>query len=115
MTRTDGDRWDVASSVGATATMVAAARAAASRPPNPVINAYQPSLRGWADAFVAKVNPVGSSLLYSTYLGGGDIDIGNGIAVDNSGNAYVVGITGSDLFPTTSGAFQTTFGGLSIC
>ena len=63
------------------------------------------------DAFVTKLNPTGTALVYSTYLGGTDSDIGNGIAVDTAGNAYVTGYTASTDFPTTPGAFQTTFGG----
>jgi hypothetical protein len=59
------------------------------------------------DAFVAKLNPTGSTLVYSTYLGGNWFDEGNGIAVDSSGNAYVTGSTGSTNFPTTPGAFRT--------
>jgi hypothetical protein len=62
------------------------------------------------DAFVAELNPTGTALIYSTYLGGSGSDVGNGIAVDSSGNAYVAGQT-SGGFPTTAGAFQTTFGG----
>ena len=60
------------------------------------------------NAFVTKLNPTGSGLVYSTYLGGSDLDQGNGIAVDLAGNAYVTGFTGSTDFPTTAGAFQTT-------
>src|SRR5437867_10097 len=63
------------------------------------------------DAFVTKLNPTGSVLLYSTYLGGSDFDTGVGIAVDASGNAYVTGRTFSTNFPTTAGSFQTTLGG----
>src|ERR1039458_5648797 len=51
------------------------------------------------NAFVAKLNAVGSALVYSTYLGGGG-DQGNGITVDTSGNSYVVGFTSSTDFPT---------------
>jgi len=51
------------------------------------------------------------TLVYSTYLGGSSSGRGNGIAVDSAGNAYVIGVTGSTNFPTTSGAFQTTPGG----
>ena len=51
------------------------------------------------------------ALAYSTYLGGSDDDIGNAIAVDASGNAYVTGLTRSSNFPVTPGAFQTTYAG----
>ena len=57
---------------------------------------------------MTKLNPTGSGLVYSTYLGGSDYDYGGGIAVDTSGNAYVTGLTFSSDFPTTAGAFQTT-------
>ncbi len=66
---------------------------------------------GGADAYVTKLNPTGSALVYSSYLGGNSIDVSEGIAVDTSGNAYVTGGTTSTNFPTTSGAFQTTNGG----
>ena len=63
---------------------------------------------GGVDAFVTKLNATGSGLVYSTYLGGSDGDIGHGIAVDAAGSAYVTGETGQTLdFPTTAGAFQT--------
>src|SRR3989454_6016770 len=58
------------------------------------------------------IDPV---LAYSTYLGGSTIDQGFGIAVDSAGNAYVTGDTISTNFPTTPGAFQTTFGGPFCC
>ena len=63
---------------------------------------------GFADAFVTKLNPAGSGLVYSTYLGGSAFDIAFGIAVNTAGNAYVVGETESTDFPATAGAFQTT-------
>jgi hypothetical protein len=63
------------------------------------------------DAFVTKLNPNGSALAYSTYLGGSSYEIGFSIAVDTSGNAYVTGDTCSTDFPTTPGAFQTRYGG----
>jgi hypothetical protein len=63
------------------------------------------------DAFVTKLNPTGSALVYSTYLGGNSNDVGHDIAVDASGNAYIAGFTSSTNFPTTLGAFQTTYGG----
>ncbi|HYG80383.1 MAG TPA: SBBP repeat-containing protein, partial [Pyrinomonadaceae bacterium] len=63
---------------------------------------------GTTDAFASKLNSTGSSLVYSTYLGGSDKDYGNGIAIDFDGNAYVVGETYSNNFPTTPGSFRAT-------
>lgn len=60
------------------------------------------------DGFVSKISPSGSSLVYSSYLGGSGDDLGASVAVDASGNAYVAGATVSLDFPVTSGAFQTT-------
>jgi hypothetical protein len=62
------------------------------------------------DAFVTKLNPAGTGLVYSTYLGGSQADGATGISVDGTGNAYVTGTTGSVDFPTTPGAFQTVAG-----
>ncbi|HUO05401.1 MAG TPA: SBBP repeat-containing protein, partial [Candidatus Binataceae bacterium] len=60
------------------------------------------------DAFVTKLNPSGTKLVYSTYLGGtDDDDSGNAIAIDSAGNAYIAGKTDSDDFPVTPGAFET--------
>nr|WP_260986720.1 SBBP repeat-containing protein [Paenibacillus terrae] len=73
--------------------------------------AFQTSRSGTGDVFVTKVNPSGSSLAYSTYLGGSLTEYGYGISVDATGNAYVGGYTRSTDFPTTPGAFQPTFGG----
>ena len=64
---------------------------------------------GNGDAFIAKLSHDGSRLLYSTYLGGSAEDLGHGIAVDASGNAYVTGLTRSQDFPTTRGAVQSRF------
>jgi hypothetical protein len=66
---------------------------------------------GFSDTFVTKLNRSGTALLYSTYLGGSSFDPGRGIAVDQAGNAYVIGPTGSPDFPTTPGAFQPVFAG----
>ena len=74
-------------------------------------DALQTTFVGLRDAFVSKLNNSGSALIYSTYLGGGDYDPAWAIAADSSGNAYVTGSTVSSNFPTTAGAFQTTFGG----
>lgn len=71
----------------------------------------QPAWHFLNDAFAAEVNATGSVLIFATYLGGSGNDVGQGIAVDSSGNAYVTGGTFSSDFPTTAGAFQTAFGG----
>jgi hypothetical protein len=75
----------------------------------PTANPYQGAAGGADDAFVTKVNPAGSALVYSTYLGGPGQDIGYGIAVDASGQAYVGG-SASGAFPTVA-PFQATYGG----
>ncbi len=72
---------------------------------------------GGSNAFVTRFSPYGSELVYSTFLGGGgyisDTQEGWGIAVDASGNAYVTGTTSTAYFPTTAGAFDTSFNGQS--
>jgi hypothetical protein len=65
---------------------------------------FQSTYQAGGDAFVAKLNPTGSSLIFSTYLGGGSSSA-NGIVVGSSGNVYVEGGTQSPTFPTTAGAF----------
>ena len=71
-------------------------------------SAFDTTYNGDADTFVTKLNPAGSALVYSTFLGGFDTDVGNAIALDTFGSAYVTGFTGSGNFPTTVGAFDTT-------
>jgi hypothetical protein len=82
--------------------------------------AFDTSLDGFRDAFVTKLNPAGSGLAYSTFLGGsapfdpragGAGEFGEGIAVDSTGAAYVTGTTRSADFPTTAGAFDTSLDG----
>jgi YVTN family beta-propeller protein len=60
------------------------------------------------DAFVLKLNPAGSGLLYSTFLGGSGFEGGRAIALDSLGSAYITGRTDSSDFPTTPDAFDTT-------
>ena len=74
---------------------------------------FQADNGGGVDAFVAKVNPTGSALVYAGFLGGSGLDVGNGIAVDGAGNAYVTGETCSTAatFPATTGVFQAAYGG----
>jgi hypothetical protein len=73
--------------------------------------AFDTSSNGSLDMFVTKLNASGSSAAYSTYLGGGGNDRGRGIAVDGSGSAYVTAFVSSSDFPTTSGAFDTSYNG----
>jgi len=79
--------------------------------------AFQTALGGSTDAFVTKLNPTGSALVYSSYLGGVGPELGNGLAIDTAAdpNVYVTGSTGSTNFPTacTSSctAFNTSLGG----
>jgi uncharacterized protein (TIGR03437 family) len=61
-------------------------------------------------AFVAKIEPSGTRLVYATYLGGELGDSANAIAVDTAGNVYVTGLTSSARFPVTPGAWQTALG-----
>jgi hypothetical protein len=79
----------------------------------PTVNAFNSTKWGGdsvSDAFVSKVASNGSTLLYSTFVGGSISDYGYGIAVDNDGNAYVSGYTGSDDFPTLN-AYNSTSDG----
>ncbi|MEW6733830.1 MAG: SBBP repeat-containing protein [Acidobacteriota bacterium] len=79
----------------------------------PVQNAVQGARAAGYDAFVTKLVPSGSTLAYSTYLGGNGYDFGRDIIVDSSGNAYVSGNTSSNNFPLTGMPLQTTFGGMA--
>jgi len=74
------------------------------------VNAYQTTRAGDTDAYLTKINSGGTALAYSSYLGGGGTDRGSGVAIDDLGNAYLAGFTGSGDFPTEN-AFQNSFGG----
>ena len=63
---------------------------------------------GFGDAFITKLNPTGSALIYSTFLGGGGNEFGAQIVVDSTGNAYVSGIGPATDFPVTPGAYRTS-------
>jgi hypothetical protein len=75
------------------------------------VGAYQVTLSTASDAFVAKFNPSGSSLLWGTYYGGNSNDQGRHIALDASNNVYICGMTVSTSGIATAGAYQTTYGG----
>ncbi len=72
----------------------------------PVVAPLQSRNAGSADVFVSKLNPAGSALVYSTYFGGGGPDSAQGIALDRSGSAVVVGYSLSVAFPTTAATVQ---------
>ncbi|MGE5088105.1 MAG: SBBP repeat-containing protein [Candidatus Levyibacteriota bacterium] len=84
----------------------------------PIVSGYDRSLgkRSDMDAFVAKINPTGTALVYATYLGGpGGNERALGIAVDAAGSAYVTGTTSGSDFPVTANAYQAgTTGGASF-
>jgi hypothetical protein len=71
------------------------------------IGAYDTSLHGSGDAFLTKLNNVYNSLIYSTFIGGNDIDNLQDIKVDNLGNAYFGGETYSFDFPVTSNCYDS--------
>ncbi|MBB3125652.1 putative repeat protein (TIGR01451 family) [Paenibacillus rhizosphaerae] len=73
--------------------------------------AFRTFISGNQDAFVTKLSPDGSFLVYSTFLGGQGVDTGFGIALDGVGSAYVAGSTNSFDFPVTAGAFQPGLAG----
>jgi len=78
--------------------------------------AYQPVFNGpstppvfpapFSDAFVAKLNPAGSAMVWATYIGGKDVDQAKAVAVDGSGNVWVTGTTASADFPNAQGWSQ---------
>lgn len=79
----------------------------------PTANAIQASFGGGfpdGDAFVTKINAAGNALVFSTYIGGNDNDVGTDIDVDSAGVAHISGFTASSNFPTAN-ALQSTFGG----
>src|SRR5712692_7196938 len=79
----------------------------------PTQNPAFASNAGLSDIFVTKINAAGNAIVYSTYIGGSGLDRGDGLAIDSSGNAYVVGRVDSSStdFPTTNGALATTYRG----
>jgi len=72
---------------------------------------YDTSRNGWNDAFLARLSFSGTTLLWSTFLGGSDGDSGAALALDPAGNPVLTGSTLSFDFPTTPGAFDTSYNG----
>jgi hypothetical protein len=73
--------------------------------------AYDTSNSGSDDVFVAKLSGTGTTLLWSTFLGGGSVDEGHALALDLSGNPVLTGLTHSHDFPTTPGGYDTSHNG----
>ena len=73
----------------------------------PTVNAYQSTFGGTDDGFAAKLNPTGSAIIFSTYLGGNNTDVGGSIAVNQlTGDAVFIGAASSGNFPTTPGVIK---------
>ena len=83
-------------------------------PFTPTPGAVQTTSPGDIDAFVLKLNPTLETAVYSTFLGGGSVDWGYGIAIDAEGNTWITGTTSPDVrfgqnlprFPITSGTYS---------
>jgi hypothetical protein len=101
------DGWGIA--VGDGKAYVTGGTESADFPTTP--DAFDRTFNGSRDTYVTKLNETGSALAYSTFLGGSSSDEGFDIAVDGTGNAYVIGDTESADFPTTPEAFDRTFNG----
>lgn len=93
------------------AAYVTGSTASANFPVKP--GAYDVTFNGGSDVFVTKVDAAGSSLVYSTYVGGSSagIDTGYDVLLDASENAYLTGWTSSADFPTLPGGYDLTFNG----
>ena len=72
---------------------------------------YDTSYGGRGDVFVSKMDFLGSSMVWSTYIGGASVDTPFSLSVDASSDLFIAGETRSQDFPTTTGAYQTTYGG----
>jgi beta-propeller repeat-containing protein len=108
-----GDEWSTSIAVDAAGNAYVTGYTASSEQSFPVAIGPDPTLNGGTDAFVAKVNALGTALLYCGYIGGAAQDSGRSIEVDGSGNAYVTGYTGSNeqTFPVVVGPGLTYSGG----
>jgi hypothetical protein len=77
------------------------------------LNAYDNTYNNNSDAFVAKLDPNGASLVYSSYIGGTSADSLNAISLDNDMNVTITGLTKSTNFPVSPGAYDVSFNGIS--
>ncbi len=110
-----GGGWDAARGVAASADGTAWVTGATYSGDFPMVGlSYQPNYQGGGDIFLAQINPDvagGSSLLYSTYVGGSGTEEGNRVVVDATGRVFVTGFTLSTDLPVTSTAVQKQLGG----
>jgi hypothetical protein len=96
---------------GATRTFVCGRTSSATIFPAFPAGSFDVTQNGLFDAFVLKLNGAGTSLVYATYIGGSQDDAALDMVVDSSGNGFVTGLTNSTGFPTTTGAFDTSYNG----
>ncbi|MDF1672440.1 MAG: PKD domain-containing protein [Vicingaceae bacterium] len=78
------------------------------------VGAYDITFGGNVDAVITKFNPSGTAIMYSTYIGGSDADQPHSLVTDADSNLVILGVTSSNNFPTTTGAYGQTFNGGSI-
>jgi hypothetical protein len=109
-----GSGADTALAIAVDSTGAAYVTGSTFSPDFPVTGALQGASAGAPDVFVTKINPTGTALVYSTYLGGTNLDQANAIAVDSAGNVYVTGFTSSADFPTASPINAASAGGNDI-
>jgi hypothetical protein len=76
-------------------------------------SSYQPAYQGNIDGFVTKISADGTSIIYSSYIGGNNEDVCTDLVINDAGDPIVVGYTNSSNFDVTAGAFQPTIGGMS--
>jgi len=107
----DDAGYDISVDSTGNAYVTGRAGASASQPFPTTAGSFDTAFGGYNDVFVTKLNPAGSGLVYSTFLGGTMIDEGYGISIDSTGYAYITGETGSSDYPTTVGAYDRTYNG----
>jgi len=101
-----GSSYDYAKGIAVDATGAVYVSGYTSSADFPTLDAIQPARAGSFDLFVAKLTPDGTALVYASYLGGSEDEVGGDIAVDSAGAAYVIGASSSSDFPTVN-ALQT--------
>jgi FG-GAP-like repeat/IPT/TIG domain/Beta-propeller repeat len=109
-----GSGTDIGTGIAVDASGAAYVTGSTTSPNFPTLGAYQSSRAGATNAFVTALNPAGTTLLYSSYLGGSGTDQANAIALDANADVYLTGQTTSTNFPITSGAFQGQLGSTGV-